>query len=127
MRVPRLSLRTKLVLSFLIVIAVGGLISLVFGQRLIKNTLITQAKAKVNHDLASAWIVFNERLNDIKDLVSLTAARESLQEAIIRNERDLIQRRLDRVRTMYGLDILTLTDAEGRVSTRTRNPEAAGG
>ena len=126
MRVPRLSLRTKLVLSFLVVIAVGGLISLVFGHRLIKNTLITQAKAKVNHDLASAWIVFNERLNGIKALVSLTAARESLQEAIIKNERDLIQRRLDRVRTTYGLDVLTLTDAEGRVSTRTRNPETAG-
>lgn len=126
MRLSQLSLRTKLILTFLAVIVFGGLVSLVFGQRLIKNTLITQAKAKVNHDLASAWVVFNEKLNDIKDLVSLTAARESLHEAIKQNDRDLILRRLDRVRVMYGLDILTLTDSQCRVSVRSRNPSVSG-
>jgi len=123
---PEPSLRTKLILSFLIVIVIGGLISLSLGQRLIKNTLISQAQKKVNYDLASAWIVFDERLNDIKDLVSLTAARESLQEAVVKSERDLLLRRLDRVRVMYGLDILTLTDQQGRVYIRTRNPEIIG-
>ena len=120
------SLRTKLILSFLIVIVIGGLISLYLGQRLVKNTLISQAQKKVNYDLASAWIVFNERLNDIKDLVSLTAARESLQESVVKGERDLILRRLDRVRVMYGLDILTLTDQNGRVYVRTRNSKITG-
>ncbi len=120
------SLRTKLILTFLIVIIIGGLISLSLGQRLVKKTLISQAQKKVNYDLASAWIVFDERLNDIKDLVSLTAARESLQEAVLKGERDLLLRRLDRVRVMYGLDILTLTDQKGRVYVRTRNPEKTG-
>ncbi len=123
---PQPSVRTKLILSFLIVIIIGGLISLSLGQRLVKNTLISQAQRKVNYDLASAWIVFEERLNDIKDLVSLTAARESLQEAVVKGERDLLLRRLDRVRVMYGLDILTLTDQQGRVYVRTRNPEISG-
>jgi len=126
MHLPQPSLRTKLILSFLIVIVIGGLISLSLGQRLVKNTLISQAQKKVNYDLASAWIVFEERLNDIKDLVSLTAARESLQEAVVKGERDLLLRRLDRVRVMYGLDILTLTDQQGRVYIRTRNPEISG-
>jgi two-component system NtrC family sensor kinase len=126
MRLSQLSLRTKLILSFLIVIIIGGLVSLFFGQRLVKNTLITQARAKVNHDLASAWVVFNEKLNNIRDLVNLTAARESLQEAIKQNDRDLILRRLDRVRTMYRLDTLTLTDSRGLVSVRSRNPEVTG-
>jgi two-component system NtrC family sensor kinase len=126
MRFPEPSLRTKLILSFLVVIIIGGLISLRFGQRLVKNTLIGQAQEKVNYDLASAWIVFRDRLDDIKDLVSLTAARESLQESIVKGERDLILRRLDRVRVMYGLDILTLTDQNGRVTIRTRNPEVTG-
>ncbi len=123
---PQLSLRAKLILSFLIVIIIGGLISLKLGQRLIKNTLVGQAQKKVNYDLASAWIVFNDRLNDIKDLVSLTAARESLQESVVKGERDLILRRLERVRVMYGLDILTLTDRQGQVTVRTRNPEVTG-
>lgn len=123
---PQFSLRTKLILSFLIVIVIGGIISLVLGWRLIKNTLISQAQAEVNHNLASARMVFNEKLNDIRDIVSLTAARESLHEAITMNDRGLILRRLDRVRTTYGLDILTLTDSQGRVIVRSRNPEITG-
>jgi two-component system NtrC family sensor kinase len=126
MRSPQLSLRTKFILSFLVVILIGGLISLILGHRLIKNTLIAQAQKKVNYDLASAWIVFDQRLNNIKDIVSLTAARESLQEAIIAGEWELLRRRLDRVRTMYELDILTLTDPQGRVVVRTRRPETTG-
>ena len=124
--IPEPSLRTKLILSFLVVIIIGGLISLRFGQRLVKNTLVGQAQKKVNYDLASAWIVFNDRLNAIKDLVSLTAARESLQESVVKGEHDLVFLRLERVRAMYGLDILTLTDRHGRVAVRTRNPESSG-
>jgi two-component system NtrC family sensor kinase len=110
----------------MIVIVIGGLITLRLGQRLIRNTLVGQAQAKVNYDLASAWIVFNDRLDDIRDLISLTAARESLQESVLKGERDLILRRLERVRVTYGLDILTLTDQRGRVYVRTRNPELTG-
>jgi len=126
MHIPRLSLRTKLILSFLVVIVIGGLISLFFGQRLIKNVLISQAQAKVNHDLASAWMVFHEKLNDIKDIVSLTASRESLHEAIRNNRTDILLKYLNRVRNEYGLDILNLTDSRGRVIVRTRNPRVSG-
>jgi len=126
MTFPRFSLRTKLILSFLVVIIIGGLISLVMGSRLIKNTLIMEAQKKVNHDLASAWMVFDDKLNNIKEIVSLTAARESLHEAIKTDNTDLLLRYLDRVRNEHGLDVLTLTDRKGRVIVRTRNPEIAG-
>ncbi|MFB0564369.1 MAG: cache domain-containing protein [Candidatus Aminicenantaceae bacterium] len=126
MKLSPLSLRTKLILSFLIVIIIGGLLSLSFGSRLVKNTIISQAQAKVRHDLAAAWMVFNEKLNDIKEIVSLTAARESLHEAIHNDQKDILFRYLNRVREDYGLDILTLTDKRGEVIIRTRNPEEVG-
>jgi two-component system NtrC family sensor kinase len=126
MSFPRLSLRTKLILSFLVVTIIGGLISLVMGSRLIKNTLIMEAQKKVNHDLASAWMVFDDQLNNIKEIVSLTAARESLQEAIKNGRRDLLLRYLGRVRNEHRLDVLTLTDNTGRVIVRTRNPDVVG-
>ncbi|TET75382.1 MAG: HAMP domain-containing protein [Candidatus Aminicenantes bacterium] len=126
MNFPHFSLRTKIILSFLIIIIIGGLISLSLGFRLIKNTLISQAQVKVNHDLASAWMVFNEKLNDIKDIVSLTAARESVQEALRKGKQDILLKYLSRVREEYGLDILTLTDSNGKVIVRTRNPEVVG-
>jgi len=126
MRLPPLSLRTKLILSFLIVIFIGGLASLTIGYRLVKHTIISEAQAKVRHDLEAAWMVFNEKLNKIKEIVSLTAAREGLHETLKNDRRDILLRSLNRVRVKYGLDILTLTDPKGKVIIRTRNPELVG-
>ena len=126
MKPPQFSLRKKIILRFLIVIIIGGLLSLSFGSRLIKNTLISQAQAKVKHDLATARMIFNEKLNDIKDVISLTAARESLHYSIKNKQRDLLLKQLSSVRKENGLDILTLTDAEGKVVLRTLNPKISG-
>lgn len=126
MKFPSLSLRTKLILSFLVVIVIGGLISLSLGWRLVKATIIDQAQTKVQHDLAAAWMVFNEKLSNIKEIVRLTADRESLREAMKSNKRDLLLKYLSRVREDYGLDTLTLTDNNGKVVIRTRNPGITG-
>lgn len=104
----------------------GGLISLIIGSRLVRNTLISQAQIKVKHDLASALIFFNEKLNDIRQIVTLTASRESIAEALKRGDTNLLQRYLNRVRIDFGLDILTLTDSSGKVMVRTRNPQVTG-
>lgn len=121
-----LSLRKKIIFSFLAVIIFGGLLTLVVGSRLVRQTLISQAQAKVRHDLASAWLVFNEKLADIRTIVSLTAARESLQEAIKAGRMDIPLKYLSRVRSDSGLDFLTLTDEKGRVIIRTRNSQTVG-
>ncbi len=126
MNVQPLSLRTKIILSFLVVIIVGGSLSLYFGSRLVKKTIISQAQTKVGHDLAAAWMVFNEKLNDIRDIVDSTASRESIQDAIKYERRDILVRYLSRVRNENGLDILTLTDSKGSVILRTRNPQIIG-
>ena len=125
-RFKQLSLRTKLILTFLVIIVIGGLLSLIVGYRLVKGTLIGQAQNKVTHDLSSARLVFTEKLNDIRNIVSLTAAREGIREAVAGGRIDILQKYLNRVRTQYGLDILTLTDSRGKVLIRTRHPEAAG-
>ena len=126
MKFPNLSLRTKIILSFLVVILFGGLLSLYIGSRLIKNTLISQAQTKVNHDLSSAWMVYNEKLNDIKEVISMTSAQESLHDDIKAGKLDFICQDLSRAREDYGLDILTLTDQTGKVIVRCRNPEVVG-
>jgi len=126
MKFPHLSLRTKIILSFLIVIIIGGILSLSFGWRLVKNTIISQAQEKVKYDLNAAWMVFNKKITEKRDIVSLTAAREGIKDTIKNNNKDILLKYLSRVREEYGLDILTLTDSKGKVMIRTRNPEVVG-
>jgi two-component system NtrC family sensor kinase len=121
-----LTLRRKLVLSFLAVISFGGIVALTLGWRLEHRTIFDLAQAKVRHDLASAWMVYNEKLNDVRDIVRMNASRESLQRALLDGQTDVLRKNLEYVRREFNLDILTLTDAHGRVVVRARNPEVFG-
>jgi len=123
---PRLSLRKKIILIFLIIIVTGGLMSLYFGSRIVKRTLISQAQAKVKHDLDAARMIFNSKLKEIKDIIALTAGRDQLQENMRGKKYITILANLSRLREETGLDILTLTDHTGKVIIRSRNPGLLG-
>jgi len=126
MKIPHFTIRKKIILSFLFVILFGGIITLILGSRLIRNTLISQAQDKVKHDLSSAWMVFNEKITDIKELVSLTSTRKSLQESLKSKDYSPVYEYLNRLRKKAGLDILNVTDNKGIIIIRTRNPSITG-
>lgn len=122
-----LPLRRKLMLSFLSVILLGGIISLFVGTRIEHRTIISLAEAKVRHDLASAWMVYEERLNGIRDTVRLSATLEVLKEALRGGRFENIVATLDAIRREFGLDVLSLTDGRGRIVVRSRRADAAAG
>jgi len=119
-------LRAKFTITFLFVICFGGVITLFFGTRIEHNTIFSLAQAKVRHDLASARMVYNEKLFDIRDIVRLNSVRESIQNALKNKQRESLLKHLEPVRTEFKLDFLTMTDAEGKVFLRTSNPEIWG-
>lgn len=121
-----LPLRAKFILSFLAVICLGGISTLIYGTRLEHKTIFSLAQAKVRHDLASAWMVYNERLIDIRDIVRLNSTHESIQKAIKDEEKDILEKYLGRVAREFNLDILTLTDSQGKVILRTAQPQIKG-
>jgi two-component system NtrC family sensor kinase len=121
-----LPLRNKFILSVLVVICLGGIITLFIGTRLEHNTIFSLAQAKVRHDLASAWMVYHERINDIRDIVLLNAGRESVQKALLARDAVVLEKSLGRIRREFNLDILTVTDAQGIVLCRTRQPDIFG-
>ncbi|MCJ7679400.1 MAG: cache domain-containing protein [Candidatus Aminicenantes bacterium] len=123
---PPFSLRTKIILNFLVIIIFGGLITLYFGSRLVKNTLTDQAQVKVRHDLDSARMVFDTKLKEIRDIVRLTAGKDQFQNYLSKENFEFLKRELNRVRSEYGLDFLTLTDHLGHVILRTRRIENIG-
>jgi len=120
------SLRTKLIINFLIVISICGIVTTWVGVRLIGNGIIRQAQDKVRVDLNSAREIYLERQNKINDIVRLTATRLFLKQSFEGRHRDIIKTELVKVGKLESLDILTITDGRGRVVFRTRNPEIFG-
>jgi two-component system NtrC family sensor kinase len=120
------TLRSKLVFSFLLVVLAGGLASTIIGTRMVGNTIIAEAQNKVRHDMASAWMVYQEKLNRIKDVLHLTAKRDLLIRSLVGGQVEVLRRELERVRIEYGLDVLTITDGKGVVLNRARPPYQAG-
>jgi len=121
-----LPLRAKFIISFLLVICFGGILTLIFGTRLEHKTIFSLAQDKVNHDLASARMVYNEKLFDIRDIVRLNSVRESIQNSLKTKQRETLFKHLSLIRKEFALDFLTVTDAEGKVVLRTSNPEIWG-
>jgi two-component system NtrC family sensor kinase len=124
--VNRLSLRTKLVFSFLFVVIAGGILSSLIGTELVADTIISQARNKVRHDLSTAALVYNQSLAHIRDVVQLTASGRTIPDYLESGRLKKLDDFLVKRRKEFGLDILTLTDARGRVLLRTRHPFSAG-
>ena len=113
-----ISIRTKIIVSFLAVILFGGILSLSFGWRLVHQTILSQAQDKVRHDLQTAWIVYNERLNVIQQTLLLTSRREIMSDLMSGKNYTTVATYLKKIKRENALDILTLTDGEGTVVLR---------
>ncbi|MDI6753817.1 MAG: cache domain-containing protein [Thermodesulfobacteriota bacterium] len=118
----RLSLRTKLVSSFLFIVIAGGVLSSLIGTKLVADTIILQARNKVKYDLSTAWLVYNQSLNRIRDVVQLTASGRTIPDYLESGRIKKLEEFLCNRRKEFGLDILTLTDAKGKVILRTHHP-----
>ena len=118
----RLSLRTKLVFSFLFVVIAGGLLSSLIGTQLVANTIIWQAQNKVKYDLSTAWWVYNESLHRLRDVVQLTASGRTIPDLLETGRLKNLEQFLTGRRKEFGLDVLTLTDERGQVILRTHHP-----
>ncbi len=124
-RIPflnRLSLRTKLVFSFLFVVIAGGILSSLIGTQLVADTMIHQAHNKVKYDLSTAWLVYNESLTRIRDVVQLTASGKTIPDYMESGRLQQLGEFLARRRKEFGLDVLTLADSRGKVLLRTYHP-----
>lgn len=122
----KISLRTKLIVSFLAVIVICGLVATLVGLRLIGTGIIEQAQDKVKNDLNSAREIYREQTDDLKDVVRFTASRFFMKDAILESDIARLEGELASIRQAESLDVLTLADKEGRVVVRARNPSAVG-
>ena len=123
----KLAIRTKLILSFWLIILAKGLITVVAGVHIIDTGIVREAQTKVEMDLNAAWEVYQHRLKEVREVVRFTALRRfSVREAITKKNHRILLEALDVSRETSGLDILTVTDKNGFVIVRSRNPHLSG-
>ena len=122
----RVPISTKLILSFLLIIAITSVVFITVGIRLISDHIMVDAQEKVQYDLNAAREIYLGELRHINDVVHLTAHRYSLRDALLSGDIAQIADELTQVKESEGLDILTLTDAHGIVLLRTNNPQERG-
>jgi len=120
------SLRTKINISFISIVLIIGIISVLVGIYFINEGVIKQAREKVGTDLNSAREIYKREINSLKDLVRLTSERFYIKEALMKNDRPKLISEIVKIQQREGIDILNLTDSTGRIIVRARNADITG-
>jgi two-component system NtrC family sensor kinase len=118
----RISVATKLMCSFVIVVILTGVISIVVGIRLISGRVVGETQEKVRNDLNAAREIYLSHIRDLRNLIRFTADRYTIREAMIAGRIGSEYQKLKRIKDEEGLDILTVMDREGKVILRVNNP-----
>ena len=120
------SLKSKLILSYLVILGIGGLVTSIVGSYIVSSTMMTQAQRTVEHDLAAARSVFDQELAALRQAVWLLS--RSLTERDLRGpaRTPTPSPTLADVRESSGFDFLSIADAAGRVTRRVGQPAATG-
>jgi len=121
-----LKLRTKLAISFGVVVIITGFVTILAGIYFIGAGVVRQAQIKVTHDLSTARYIFSSTNDNIGTAIKFTAARYYIIDILMKGDTAALERETEKIRKQRGLDVLTLTDNRGRVVVRARNPGIKG-
>jgi two-component system NtrC family sensor kinase len=116
-------IRLKLVLSFIAVIVVAGIVATAAGIHLIGSGIVREAQNRVNLDLNSAHQIYEQKLNEIENVLKYTAIRRfAVQEALSRGDLAMLRVSLEKAKKEGNLDFLTVTGTKGRDVLRAGHP-----
>ncbi len=102
MRLGWLSLKTRLILTYLVVLAIGGLSTSLVGSWIVSSTIMAQARRSVERQIATARALYDQQLADVRRTVALSAAGIE--------GRDVDPKPfLEPIRSANGLDFLDVT------------------
>jgi two-component system NtrC family sensor kinase len=115
----RISIATKMVLSFLFVIVVTGAIFTGVSILLISNHIEADSREQALSDLEDARDLYLDRLDHLNNVVASTAGNIRVKNAITSGNIERVTDELLGIKYRESLDLLTVTDADGTVLLRT--------
>jgi two-component system NtrC family sensor kinase len=117
-----LSLKTRLIFNYLVILAIGGLATSVVGSWIVSSTIMRQAQRSVDHDFATARIVYEQELASVELTVRSAASGTTIESYLAAGDRNSVFAYLNGIRKLNGLDFLGFTDPHGRVILRVSQP-----
>ena len=115
---PSLTIRGKLTLAALAPLCVILVIVAFAASYLINARIVGQTQEYVRNDLSAAREVLDHELGRVRDIVRFAAQTGLTRNALLNGQVADLHRELQDIRKREGLDLLTLTDADGRVLAR---------
>ena len=114
----RRSLKAKLISRYLVVLAIGGLVTSMVGSYIVSSSIMMQARQSVDHHMATAQTIYNQQLETLKLAVQLAASGTIIPQYLTNGRPKVMHSYLEGIRKSRNFDFLTLTDRAGRAVLR---------
>jgi len=121
-----LTIKARLISSYLVILAGGGLTTSLVGSWIVSTTIMAQARRMVDHSLAMARTIYQQQTDAVRSAVELAAGGVTIPHYLRNRDLPALGGYLEAVRRRSGFDFLTLADGEGRVILRATRPGGAG-
>ncbi len=117
------SLRTKVTVSFVMIVICGTAISTFLGSKIITRAMLNEALKQIHRGLQAADMVYDNRLETIRKSIVSAAETEQLAIALRANQRDSFPSVLARVRDNNNLHFLTFIESRDGTVARASRPQ----
>ncbi len=121
------SIRWKMTLAALTPLVIILLLVAVAAFYLINGWIVGETQQRVRNDLSAAHEVLTHERDRVADVIRFSSHSTGLAEFLAAGRADRLAAELQGIRRRESLDLLTLTDASGRVLVRGANPAAPTG
>jgi two-component system, NtrC family, sensor kinase len=119
-----ISLRTKIFISFVLIVICGTSISTLLGSKIITQAMLKEAIKQIRHGLQAADMVYAGRIEAIRKSVADAAGTERLAAALNSGKKESLPQVLERFRNENVLHFMAFADAKSRRIVRASREKA---
>lgn len=112
------SIRTRIVLVFFLLLISGGLATSSIGSWIVSSTILDTARKKVAHDIRTAWMIYNTRLNMLKIGILMTSERIEMDNCDQHEISHKTRQTLKIIKKRFRMDFISIANCKGDVVLR---------
>jgi two-component system NtrC family sensor kinase len=112
----RLKFQTTQVIAYALVVILMGISTIFIGISFISDTVVNEAKVRVQLNLNSAWFAYNEEIARLQTAVVLASQYQFLRNCLTNPDANqTVCTQIEQHKEKYGLDYLHLLDIHGHI------------